>query len=558
MSSYYKNINLSKRTKQRRVQEELKSSTIGYNSEIYVEPSPVSSFNFSNSTCNDNSGPSVMFQSKSSYLKSNADILDTDEYEKLYCSSDDDVSMCETDVDESHENYDDLSYFRFLIMNWAIDFNISQIALNELLTLLKKHKCFEVLPKDSRTIMCKTTKDPLEIQTVVPGIYYHFGILNGIKQNFTERTEDNNKIEIVVGIDGLPLYKSNSKQLWPILAYIRPDSNNVFPIGIYCRREKPANSNDYIKRFIDEALMLYRCSICIKNKMYNFSVYALCCDVPAKSYVLQIKGHSGFFSCTRCEVEGEYLSNRICFPYNLPSNRPQNRTHQNYLLKLKEEHHVGDISLISTLTNFDVVSSFSLDYMHLVCLGVVRKLLLLWIRRPVTVRYPSWKIKAISNSLEDLKNKMPCEFARKPRKLDEISRWKATEFRTFVLYIGTFVTKSVLKEEHWKHFFSLNLAMMILISPDYGKYISCARLLLDNFVKSFELMYGRHLLSHNVHGLIHLCDDYIKFGPLDNISAFPFENYMGSLKRMLRKPDKPLQQIIKRYNEKCLLIKCKI
>lgn len=43
---------------------------------------------------------------------------------------------------------------------------------------------------------------------------------------------------------------------------------------------------------------------------------------------------------------------------------------------------------------------------------------------------------------------MPCEFARKPRKLDDISRWKATEFRTFVLNIGTFVTKSVLKDGH--------------------------------------------------------------------------------------------------------------
>lgn len=205
--------------------------------------------------------------------------------------------------------------------------------------------------------------------------------------------------------------------------------------------------------------------------------------------------------------------------------------------------------MIATLPNFDVVNSFSLDYMHLVCLGVVRKLFLLWIKGPVNVRYPSWKIKEISNSLENLKNIMSCEFARKPRKLDEICRWKATEFRTFLLYVGKFVTKSILKEEHWKHFFSLNLAMMILISPDYEKYISLARLLLNNFVSKFEIIYGRHLMSHNVHGLIHLCD-YDQFGPLDNVSAFPFENYMGSLKKMLRKPDKPLQQIINRYHEK--------
>lgn len=105
----------------------------------------------------------------------------------------------------------------------------------------------------------------------------------------------------------------------------------------------------------------------------------MCCDAPVKSFVLQIKGHSGFFSCIRCDVEGEYLSNRIGFPYNSPLNRPQNRTHQDYSLQSKEEHRVGDVSIITTLPNFNVVTSFALDYMHLVCLGVVRKLMLLWI-----------------------------------------------------------------------------------------------------------------------------------------------------------------------------------
>jgi len=555
MASFYKNAKLSKRTKQRKVHEELKSCTVGFSSkENNTENSGpyLVETSFSNS---DHSGPSIMSQSKSNDINLNIDIINTDEDEELYYSSDE-VSSSEIDENEWDENddnpIDNLSHFKFLIMNWAINCNIPQIALNKLLILLKKHKCFEAFPKDSRTIMCKNIEKPLEIQTVVPGKYYHFGILNGIEQNFTECVKNDNKIEIIIGIDGLPFYKSNSEQLWPILAYIRADNINVFPIGIYCGREKPANSNDFIQQFVDEAKVLYQNGICIKNKTYNFSVYTLCCDAPAKSFVLQIKGHSGFFSCTRCEVEGEYLSNRICFPYNSPLNRPQNRTHQNYLLQSKEEHHVGDVSIISTLPNFNVVTSFSLDYMHLVCLGVVRKLMLLWIKGPLNIRY--WKIKEISNSLQNLKNKMPCEFARKPRTLDEICRWKATEFRTFLLYIGTFVTKSVLKKEHWKHFLSLNLAMVILISPDYGQYINHARLLLDDFVKNFELMYGRHLISHNIHGLIHLCDDYNLFGPLDNVSAFPFENYMGSLKKMLRKPDKPLQQIIKRYNEKCLLM----
>lgn len=57
-------------------------------------------------------------------------------------------------------------------------------------------------------------------------------------------------------------------------------------------------------------------------------------------------------------------------------------------------------------------------------------------------------------------------------------------------------------------------------------------------------------MSFNVHELLHIAEDYKKFGPLDNISAFPFENYLKQLKEMVRKHDKPLQQITKRLNEK--------
>lgn len=47
----------------------------------------------------------------------------------------------------------------------------------------------------------------------------------------------------------------------------------------------------------------------------------------------------------------------------------------------------------------------------------------------------------------------------------------------------------------------------------------------------------------------HLAADYKLYGPLDNISGFPYENYLGHFKSMLRKPHLPLQQIVKRMSE---------
>lgn len=57
------------------------------------------------------------------------------------------------------------------------------------------------------------------------------------------------------------------------------------------------------------------------------------------------------------------------------------------------------------------------------------------------------------------------------------------------------------------------------------------------------------LVSHNVHGLLYLYDDYIRFGPLNNVNCFSFENYLQIIKNQIRKPGKPQEQLINRYNE---------
>lgn len=98
-------------------------------------------------------------------------------------------------------------------------------------------------------------------------------------------------------------------------------------------------------------------------------VHDFCCDAPAKNFVLKTKGHIGFFSCSRCTTEGTYLENRVCFP----DIKFTKRTHHDFLHHTNEEYHVTDtISIITELPHIDTIFSFPLDYMHLVCLGVMK------------------------------------------------------------------------------------------------------------------------------------------------------------------------------------------
>lgn len=140
------------------------------------------------------------------------------------------------------------------------------------------------------------------------------------------------------------------------------------------------------------------------------------------------------------------------------------------------------------------------------------------------------------------------EFARKPRGLHDISYWKATELRLFMLYIGIIVLKNVLPTKLYKHFMKLHIALRLLCTQNTDQ-INFAETLLKQFVASFGTLYGNEFISHNVHGLIHMSDDVRNLGPVDTYSAFPFENHLGQMKKLIRKGEKPLEQLSNRYAE---------
>jgi hypothetical protein len=216
-----------------------------------------------------------------------------------------------------------------------------------------------------------------------------------------------------------------------------------------------------------------------------------------------------------------------------------------------DEAHHKELSPLAPIQCLGLVSQFPLDYMHLVCLGVMRKLLSLWVSGPNRARLrPRCRV-AISERHCSLAEWTPSEFNRLPRGLDTIERWKATEFRTFLLYSGPVALRNVLPSHLFNHFLILHVAVRILCSPKMALTLcDYAGGLLKSFVSAMGEHYGSDTLVYNVHSLIHLADDVKSLqAPLDSFSCFPFENYLGKLKRMIRTPRNPLEQITRRLAE---------
>lgn len=152
----------------------------------------------------------------------------------------------------------------------------------------------------------------------------------------------------------------------------------------------------------------------------------------------------------------------------------------------------------------------------------------------------------------------PSDFSRKPKPLKVFKFWKATQLRYFLIYLGPVVLIDLLPSfELYEHFLVLHCAIYILANDKLSQvelWKKYAKDLLNWFVSQLSRLYWPQILVYNFHNLLLLVDDVDNFGPLDNFAAFPFENFLRKMKRMVRSHKKPLEQVAKRLLERQRLL----
>lgn len=444
-------------------------------------------------------------------------------------------------------DYKDTTTLRIDVQKLIIENNIAHSIANKLLLILRKHGHIE-LPSDVRVLLQTPRNVSANFKIIGNGNYVHFGLSSALEQsikiyiNFLKTKE----IKLNLNIDGLPLCKSSGSQFWPIMASIEDIDvyTKPFIIGVYHGMCKPTDANEFLTDFVNEFIVLSQRGITVYNEMYTVVINAIICDTPARSFITYTKGHTGYFSCPKCIQEGEFFNNRVIFP----KTDCTLRTNETFVNRTHNEHHIGN-SILENLS-IGMVSQIPLDYMHLVCLGVMKRLLQLWLKGNKNVRLSAEHINSISYNLIAIRSCIPSEFARKPRSLHDLERWKATEFRQFLLYTGIVIMKSIMRPIQYDHFVSFSVAIRILSDPQLCiSFNFYANLLLVWFVSNYKNIYGGEYLSYNVHNLIHLANDVKIFGCLDNFSCFKFENHMQKIKNKLHQSGKPLQELSNRMFE---------
>ena len=199
-----------------------------------------------------------------------------------------------------------------------------------------------------------------------------------------------------------------------------------------------------------------------------------------------------------------------------------------------EAFGVKGFSPLFLFGGFDIIKGFIPDYMHAVCLGVVRYFFHLWTSSETlgkSCHIRQQELVEIDSFLSNVK--VPSDVRRKPRSTADSGHWKASEWRNFLLFYSPFILLDLFDRKFYRHWMLLSSGMNILFSKSVSREkLSLARFIISKFVLDIEDLYGRVHYTYNVHILNHLVESCFYWGLPWSGSAFTYESLNGQLLKL--------------------------
>lgn len=389
--------------------------------------------------------------------------------------------------------------------------------------------------------------------------FIYFGLERSIQNKVAKFNIEASHIYLNINIDGLPLFKNSKKTFWSILGQF-DGGYAVFPIALYySQSSKPTDNKLFLEDFVNEITDIQCNGVSLDGRQYKVHLQNGIFDSPARSFVLATPYFNSYCGCYRCTVEGVYIQKRMCFLDGCAPLRTVNDPIFNCVNS-------------PILRVMNPITSIPLDTMHVVDLGVGKKLMYLWTNRislkhmdePLNSKKKKEKTRSkfslrpcdqliLTSKLKKLAGYCPREFNRRVRQLNDLAFYTAKGYRMILLYIGPVVFQDILPADQYYHFLSLHVAYRLLNDHkainDSDK-LEYARTLLDKFVTDFSSVYAPALISFNIHALLHLVNDVEKLQKtVYNFSAYPFENYNKQLKALVKSAHLPAIQVARRVHE---------
>ena len=349
---------------------------------------------------------------------------------------------------------------------------------------------------------------------------------------------------IVLSFDGVPESKSGSVVTSLDVVSVRfRGCRSIYPIVVLKVTDKLYHKTpeEVLGPIVDEILSL------------GLQLEFFIADAPARAFIRCQKQHSGNLSCDLCLAYGKKMRKTgLYFPHDgvscqlrtmpglqiIMANLDEWITHSN---KDRLCGYKGRSPLLR-LPDFDIIADISIEYMHLLALGVFKKMFLLSTksRHNQSYRVPLKKGGEFVAKWVP-KQRLPACFPRRARA--DFAHYKASEWRTLGLQLFSIVIHALGTEE-LKH---LRRAWLLLVflsrtclldeqdlqNVEQTLRVSGSSLeeIGASFLENFKISFGESQISYNVH----IVGDHLAMirrrRPLHEASAFPFESSYGVLLR---------------------------
>lgn len=155
---------------------------------------------------------------------------------------------------------------------------------------------------------------------------------------------------------------------------------------------------------------------------------------------------------------------------------------------------------------FKLIDGFVTDHLHCVHLGVMKRLLDLWLGTVGSSKCKPISKYKLSILNKRIQNQKPISsVSRIPKPVTERSYWKASQYSDLLLYFLYFSIDGILNFNAVQNFRKLSAGIYILLQKNISPSdLLKAEMLLDSFVKGFEEIYGQDTVTMNIHQIRHL------------------------------------------------------
>ena len=286
----------------------------------------------------------------------------------------------------------------------------------------------------------------------------------------------------------------------------------------------------------------------IHDDWFKFYVIKSIYDKPAKAEMLNMKSSTGYFGCSKCEIEGESVQynngHHIVFKHGIHILRNESNYQEN-LMNL-EKGVLGEC-VLSKLRFYHPITSNQIDVMHSIFLGVCKLFFSYWFCSSLKSNY------CLKNQLDILNDKLlsikpPNFVSQAPRRLEDFKNWMAHEFLNFFLFFSIPLLSDVMKKVYFQNLLLFTSSLEILLNRTINKReLDKTERALNLFVSQLEELYDKDFMLSGTHEVLHLVQCTRELGPLKE-NLFPLEELNRNITRLIKGQNLVGDEFIKKWS----------